>query len=49
MLSLRDINSTGGGEKIKIARLDPWFVSGFTDGEGCFFTGIYKDGAALTG
>ena len=30
-------------------RLNPGFVSGFTDGEGCFYVGISKDSAALTG
>jgi len=29
--------------------LEPWFVTGFTDGEGCFWINVYKDDTYKTG
>jgi len=29
--------------------MNPWFVTGFTDGEGCFWIDVYKDNAYKTG
>jgi hypothetical protein len=30
-------------------RLNPWFVTGFTDAEGCFYVGIGKSNRIKTG
>jgi hypothetical protein len=27
----------------KLIKLDPWFITGFTDAEGCFLVSIIKD------
>jgi hypothetical protein len=29
--------------------MNPWFVTGFTDGEGCFWIDVYKDKGYKTG
>jgi hypothetical protein len=34
---------------LKFKKLNPWFVTGFTDAEGCFGLYIYKDAKYKTG
>jgi len=29
--------------------IDPWFITGFTDAEGCFLVGVYRNKESKTG
>jgi len=40
-----DTQKLNGG----INTLDPYYITGFSDGEGCFSISIYKDSRMLTG
>lgn len=34
--------------KLGVIKLDPWFITGFADGEGCFYVGVQKSNKVKT-
>ena len=45
----KQINKIQNYTTNNIIKLDPWFVTGFVDAEGCFTTAVVKDSKSKTG
>lgn len=41
--------SQGNSEELFTKPMDPWFVTGFTDAEGCFYCSVIKDSKSPAG
>ena len=47
VLDIREYSTSGIGPEP--SKLNPWFITGFTDAEGCFSVSIYKDSTRTLG